>query len=1365
VDNTASAVQSLAAGETLTETFTVTSADGTASQDITVTVTGTNDGPVANDDTLGTTTIIPGEHVEVTTPDSGVNTTQVLDQWAGEGVTVRALTGDGLDAESWNNASLSTKNISFNEAGEHYAYSGLGVSAAGNIDGGEVDTLDGSDDTATELLAVSFDQPMQSVTIELSALFDGVEDPNQPGDDAGPYDRGHIETARVAAYGADGTLLGYVDVQGTPTGLASVTLDIAALGWTIPIAQVVVMPLDDGAGDSGNNSDFLLRSVSGETVDQVEGTFYEDQTITLDAAALLQNDTDADGDTLTLASVQDATGGTVTLVDGQVIFSPTENFNGQATFTYTVSDGNGGTDTATVTLNITAVNDAPSVIADVEVTVDEDSSVIVDLLQNVIDVDGDTLTITGTPTAEHGTLVQNADGTYTYTPDADYNGSDAITYTVSDGHGGTTTVSTDVTVASTNIAPEATNDALGATLTPGETIDVTTPDGYVDTNQVVSDWAAAGVTVKAFVGNVADPTSWEQLYSTHMNSGSVNFSLNGTHYAYSGLGVGDWQGINGSEVDTWRGDATTTELLAVSFEEPMESVTIELGSLFDGTVNQMYGDELEQAVITAYDSEGNILGSVVVDGTPSGLASVVLDVSDLGWNGAIAEVAIAPVDNGEGFAGSNSDFTLHSVSGETMGVVEGVLLEDATVTIDPATLLANDTDADGDALSIIAVGNPTNGTVSINDAGQIVFEPAADYSGQATFSYTVSDGNGGTDTATVTLTITGVNDAPEATEVTITTSEDTATVVDLLANVTDADGDSLTISGTPTAAHGTLTLNTDGTYTYTPEANYNGSDTVTYTVSDGHGGTTTVTSDVSIAAVNDAPVVTMESAGTYTEGGHAVSIVGDITISDADSTMMSQAVITLTNAHAGDSLNTDGVSGLFVETDVTADGQIFVTLSGTATAAEYETAIKAITYSSDADDADNAARQISVQVTDAAGNDSLASNTATAVIHVADQPNPGVVAMDVSGQEVVFESQSASQNNMLGIYTLDENGKPSEPEIILYNSKTAVPQNVLATFAGDEEIRFFLIPDVDATSVSASDSLAFVWSGGQWELSVTDANNHSDYLDVKFDDAAFNPRGEEPGFLFPSGEDAGITVGHDEVALIRMDDQFAGPGHGDEHGHGMQDGNPYKHNGQGDDDDDFNDLVVSVHHTDDGVFHGTTADDLAYGNAGNDTLYGGDGNDTLVGGTGNDHLIGGAGHDLLVGGPGDDLLIGGLGNDTFHPGSGHDTIITGDGSDTIIIDPSVLADGGGEIVVQDFSVGTDALDLQDGMHVHNIEYGTTADSISYADVLVSDDAGHQVVVKLLGVTQTDISDHQSSVTPADHADDLIQYMIDSGNNQ
>src|SRR5207247_648684 len=134
---------------------------------------------------------------------------------------------------------------------------------------------------------------------------------------------------------------------------------------------------------------------------------------------------------------------------------------------------------------------------------------------------------------------------------------------------------------------------------------------------------------------------------------------------------------------------------------------------------------------------------------------------------------------------------------------------------------------------------------------------APDYNGPDSFRYTVGDGHGGSASATVWLTVSAVNDAPLAADDRYATAEDTALVVSapgLLGNDTDADGDALAVVGFSAPAHGALALNPDGSFTYTPVADYDGPDAFGYTVSDGHGGSARATVWLTVSAVNDAPV-------------------------------------------------------------------------------------------------------------------------------------------------------------------------------------------------------------------------------------------------------------------------------------------------------------------------------------------------------------------------------------------------------------------------------------------------------------------------------------------------------------------------------
>ena len=131
--------------------------------------------------------------------------------------------------------------------------------------------------------------------------------------------------------------------------------------------------------------------------------------------------------------------------DGTLTYTPDAGYFGSDSFTYTITDGQGETDTATVTMTVTSTNQAPAAVDDVAET-DEDSPVVISPLANDTDPDEDSLDIDSFSDPAHGTVVDNGDGTLTYTPDAGYFGSDSFTYTITDGQGETDTATVALTV-------------------------------------------------------------------------------------------------------------------------------------------------------------------------------------------------------------------------------------------------------------------------------------------------------------------------------------------------------------------------------------------------------------------------------------------------------------------------------------------------------------------------------------------------------------------------------------------------------------------------------------------------------------------------------------------------------------------------------------------------------------------------------------------------------------------------------------------------------------------------------------------------------------------------------------------------------
>jgi hypothetical protein len=176
-------------------------------------------------------------------------------------------------------------------------------------------------------------------------------------------------------------------------------------------------------------------------------------------------------------------------------------------------------------------------------------------------------------------------------------------------------------------------------------------------------------------------------------------------------------------------------------------------------------------------------------------------------------------------------------------------LEDFPLVMLGADLVANDIDVDGDALTVTAVGNPVNGLVTLDLATDTVtFTPATNYSGPASFQYTVSDGNGGSAVGTVSVTVVAVNDAPVARNDSAATAFETPVIINVLANDSDPEGSALTVASVGTPANGTA-VNNGSSITYTPNTGFSGIDSFTYVARDADGAlSNSATVTVSVAA-------------------------------------------------------------------------------------------------------------------------------------------------------------------------------------------------------------------------------------------------------------------------------------------------------------------------------------------------------------------------------------------------------------------------------------------------------------------------------------------------------------------------------------
>ena len=234
---------------------------------------------------------------------------------------------------------------------------------------------------------------------------------------------------------------------------------------------------------------------------------------------------------------------------------------------------------------------------------------------------------------------------------------------------------------------------------------------------------------------------------------------------------------------------------------------------------------------------------------------------------------------------ARAEVVVHVVDGNEHPVATDDTLSVAEDQETRVEVLANDDDPDrGDRIRVVSVGAPGHGQAQVVDAGAAVqYVPDPNYHGPDRFTYVVADAGGLADTATVEVTVTPVNNAPEAADDQATTLEDEAIEIPVLDNDTDLDGDRLHVQSVSPAQHGTAEVAADGTnVSYVPDANYHGPDRFTYVVADAGGLADTATVEVTVTPVNDAPEAAADRATTREDEAIEIPVLDNDTDLDGD---------------------------------------------------------------------------------------------------------------------------------------------------------------------------------------------------------------------------------------------------------------------------------------------------------------------------------------------------------------------------------------------------------------------------------------------------------------------------------------------------
>ncbi|NML19172.1 cadherin-like domain-containing protein, partial [Azohydromonas caseinilytica] len=536
--------------------------------------------------------------------------------------------------------------------------------------------------------------------------------------------------------------------------------------------------------------------------------------------------------------------------DGSWTITPAANYHGALKLSYGVSDGK-ATTAATLGLTLASVEDAPAASGTRAQLAagSEDTAYTVtlaQLLQGFTDGDGDRLSIT-TLTVDHGTAAQNADGSWTITPEANYSGALVLSYGVTDGQA--------TTAATLGLALNAVNDApvlsgAQAQLAEGSEDTAYTVtlaqllQGFGDVDSATLSVASLAVDHGTAVRN-ADG-SWTITPAANHHGALVLSYL-----------VSD-------------GQATTAATLNLTLAGVEDAPVLggEPAVLAAAADNRAYTVSLAQLLQGFADGDGDALwvtGLTVDHGTAQQNADGSWTITlEAGYLGALT-LSYGVTD---GQATTAATLLTQVVPGNDAPVLSGEPAtlqpgsEDASYTVTLAQLLQGFTDVDSTELSVASL-TLEHGTAVQNADGSWTITPEPDYHGTLVLSYVVSDGVDGTP-ATLALELGAVNDAPVlAGEPAVLPQASmnhayTVTLEQLLQGFADVDGDQLSVTQL-TLEHGTAVQNADGSWSITLQENYHGALVLSYVVSDGSA-STAATLALDVNPGNEAPVLSTEQA-------------------------------------------------------------------------------------------------------------------------------------------------------------------------------------------------------------------------------------------------------------------------------------------------------------------------------------------------------------------------------------------------------------------------------------------------------------------------------------------------------------------------
>ncbi|MDP1834405.1 MAG: Ig-like domain-containing protein, partial [Chlamydiales bacterium] len=506
------------------------------------------------------------------------------------------------------------------------------------------------------------------------------------------------------------------------------------------------------------------------------------------------------------------------------------------------ADGGFDTTTKTFTITIDPVNDAPTATSDSFSGI-EDNQISDNVLTNDSDLENDPLTVTLDVGPTNGVVVLNPDGTFTYTPNLNYYGPDSFSYILSDGNL-TSTATANLDITPVNDAPLAVSDNFSGT-----------EDNQISDNVLGndSDVENDSLTVTLDTGPV---------------NGVVVLNPDGT-FTYTPNS--NYFGPDSFSYTLSDGSLTSTATVNLDIT-PANDAPTAVNDAFSGpedsaiSGNVLTNDsDLDSATLTTTLNTGPLHGSVIVN-----LDGSFTYNPDLNYVGS--DTFSYDLSDGGLIATATVNLTVTSVNDAPVALNDAYIMPEDSVL--NGNVLSNDSDVDGPAVAVSLVIGPTHGTLTLNSNGTFTYTPTLNYFGVDSFVYRLSDGLLSSQ-AIATINITPINDTIVAVNDNYTVFEDQSVGGNVLDNDTDVDTPHSNffafIQTNP--AHGSVTINLNGTFVYTPQANFFGADFFTYLAFDSAISSSPARVDINVQPVNDAPTITAGAGQTVLEdsGQHVIN--------------------------------------------------------------------------------------------------------------------------------------------------------------------------------------------------------------------------------------------------------------------------------------------------------------------------------------------------------------------------------------------------------------------------------------------------------------------------------------------------------------